>query len=231
MAPSEKKKTMRVSAGRKKAISKRGKAKPPRNLGSLLYIELGSVSFKASYFPKDANNDILVDHGSKVRRHRNLLCLTVYRNRPVPREELDGVISWFHDIYEWATKEVDPAADEVLVVATAAFRDMVFFGELEDAVREIFETRVISIGGFVEAQLLMDSYRRTPQHFSGAPTVLFDLGGGSLEIVWIEQGARYFTSLDIGAGRVTAWSMDGHSRKEIRDRIYNTFEANCRLIN
>ncbi|MBI4582612.1 MAG: hypothetical protein HY717_01070 [Planctomycetes bacterium] len=211
-------------------VSKRRKTQPRQRSASFLYIELGSVSFKASYFPKGANNNILADKGSEVKRYRNLLCLQVYRNQPVRREDLDEVVAWFHEIYDWVKKDAVPPADEVLVVATAAFRDMEFFEKLEKAVENILATRVITIGGFLEAQLLMESYRRTPQQFPGSPTVLFDLGGGSLEIVWIEKGSRYFTSLDLGSGRVTAWFMDGLSRKEITERIYGEFKENCRLI-
>jgi exopolyphosphatase/pppGpp-phosphohydrolase len=194
---------------------------------SLLFLELGSVSFKANLIPKDSNDVILDGKEYPDRKLRNLLSLKVYREEPLSKEVVSEAADWFEEVYHWAKNSIPPA-NEALVVATAAFRDMEFFDDLEKAVKRIYGTTIHTLHGFIEAQLLVNGYH--PNHQETSATVLFDLGGGSLEIVCIEKSSIHFTSLQIGSGRVTAWIMDGIPKKEIQGRIGREFTDKCQTI-
>lgn len=190
---------------------------------SLLYLELGSVSFKASLVLKDSMNRILRGTELEEKKLKNLLGLEVYRQRTVSAEITAKARAWFEEIRAWALSRADHPADEVLIVATAAFRDMEIFPDLEEAVRTTFGTRIQVLNGFLESQMLVNGYQR-PRDDAPA-RMLFDLGGGSLELVCLERASTHFTSLQLGAGRVTAWIMDGHPLAEVKDWIIGEFRG------
>ncbi|MBI4585210.1 MAG: hypothetical protein HY717_14450 [Planctomycetes bacterium] len=195
---------------------------------SLLYLELGSVSFKASLVLKDPGNRILRESELEEKKLKNLLGLEVYRQRTLSVEIVARARGWFEEVRYWALSKDAHPADEVLVVATAAFRDMEIFPELEKAVQTAFGARMHVLDGFIEAQMLINGYRRPRD--DGRTRMLFDLGGGSLEIVCLEKASTHFTSLQLGAGRVTAWIMDGHPLEEVKEWILGEFRGKCQTL-
>jgi exopolyphosphatase/pppGpp-phosphohydrolase len=186
------------------------------------------VSFKASLVPKDDDNRVTVAKGFPHTKLPNLLCLEVYRQGTLTETIVAAARAWFEEINRWCRTEALCRADEVLVVATAAFRDMELLSELEAVVRQIFNTEIHVLDGFVEAQLLVNAYGR--HHADGPSTTLFDLGGGSLEIVCLERNSTHFTSLPLGAGRVTAWLLDGRPLSEVESWIDQEFLEKCQTI-
>lgn len=153
------------------------------NSRSLLYLELGSNSFKASLLPRDSTR-LPRPHPDQPRKElNNLLALDAYARGCPERSFLTGAARWFAEVRRWAQSHASPA-DEVLVIATAAFRDMRAFEELDRLVERAFSTRTRVVDASVEAQLLLNAYSR--QVTGERETAFFDLGGGSLEIVSLE---------------------------------------------
>ncbi|MBI4602994.1 MAG: hypothetical protein HY721_13635 [Planctomycetes bacterium] len=210
------------------ASKSNGKAAKLTASRSLLYVELGSVSFKASLVLKDAANRFLLESDLEEKKLKNLLGLEVYRQRTLSDEIVARARGWFEEVCSWALSKAAYPADEVLVVATAAFRDMEIFPALEEAVRRTFATRIQVLDGFIEAQMLVNGYGRPREE--GRAKVLFDLGGGSLQIVCLEKASTHFTSLQLGAGRVTAWVMDGHPLEEVKGWIFRELRGKCQTL-
>ena len=194
---------------------------------SLLFFELGSVSFKASLVPKDAGNRITDTEDFPTKKLKNLLGLRMYRKEPLSSEILLEARSWFEEIQKWAVEPSAPA-DEVVVVATAVFRDMELFEYLDDLIWEFFGCRIHVLDGMLEAQLVISGYK--PKLKEDVSMTLFDLGGGSLEVFCLQRHSTHFTSLALGAGRVTAWIMDGIPLPDIRGRIREEFSRKCQTI-
>lgn len=200
----------------------------------LLFIELGSVSFKASLVPKDHANRIMLDHIEEPEKHKNLLGLYAYTNTDLFSKILPEAINWFNFVKNFArNRQPILPTNEVLVIATAALRDLRisnnrFVIGLEKAVADIFGTNIHILDGFIEAQLLTAAFRSIL-----APNdkrVIFDLGGASLEIVCIEPDSTHFTSLQIGAGRITANLVLGNSLNAVMQNIEKQFGEKCATI-
>jgi exopolyphosphatase/guanosine-5'-triphosphate,3'-diphosphate pyrophosphatase len=117
-------------------------------------------------------------------------------------------------IEEAASRAVDTArrlhgiavrtgAVQVLPIATSALRDSPNRDELATVLQEAVDQRVRFIDGREEARLTFAGVTASVAIGRG-PTLLLDLGGGSLEVALADaQGLRWGVSLPIGAGRLT----------------------------
>ncbi len=86
--------------------------------------------------------------------------------------------------------------------ATAAFREAENSSVLVDAIWERCRVRVHVISGHREAELIFRAARASV-HFGRAPSLVADLGGGSLEFALGDQAQMYFgVSLRLGVGRL-----------------------------
>lgn len=85
-------------------------------------------------------------------------------------------------------------------VGTAALREAANTQDLQAAIQEALGLKIQIIEGGIEAFLLETSFRDAVESF---PTGLFDLGGGSLELVqYLSPGTTKKTSLPLGAVRL-----------------------------
>jgi exopolyphosphatase/guanosine-5'-triphosphate,3'-diphosphate pyrophosphatase len=92
--------------------------------------------------------------------------------------------------------------DEYLAFATSAIREATNGGEFIRRVRKALGLRIRPISGEQEAGLIYRGVRRAVEISS--PTLLVDIGGGSVEFIVAAGGERLFaTSLKLGAARMT----------------------------
>ncbi|PSQ95683.1 MAG: Ppx/GppA family phosphatase [Bacteroidetes bacterium SW_9_63_38] len=125
--------------------------------------------------------------------------------------------------------------EEYLAFATSAIREATNGGEFIRRVRNAFGLRIRPISGEQEAGLIYQGVRRAVEITS--PTLLVDIGGGSVEFIVAAGDERLFaTSLKLGAARMTERFVNSDPLSEeqeqaLRDHCADTmaevFEA-CR---
>jgi exopolyphosphatase/guanosine-5'-triphosphate,3'-diphosphate pyrophosphatase len=95
-------------------------------------------------------------------------------------------------------------ADEMVVCATAAFREAADSLAVVDRIEAEAGLKVRVISGREEARLIFDAVR-TSVLIDPAPALALDLGGGSLEVMIGDSGGlQWATSLRLGVARLTA---------------------------
>jgi exopolyphosphatase/guanosine-5'-triphosphate,3'-diphosphate pyrophosphatase len=100
-------------------------------------------------------------------------------------------------------------ADEIVVCATAAFREARDSLAVVDRIESEAGVKVRVIGGKEECRLIFDAVRASVVIDPG-PALALDLGGGSLELmVGGADRMRWATSLKLGVGRLTAEMVRG----------------------
>jgi exopolyphosphatase/guanosine-5'-triphosphate,3'-diphosphate pyrophosphatase len=93
-------------------------------------------------------------------------------------------------------------ATEFLAFATSAIREAANGGEFIRQVRRELGLRIRPISGEQEAELIFRGVRRAVD--LAVPTLLVDIGGGSVEFIIVSSGEAVFaTSLKLGAARMT----------------------------
>lgn len=99
--------------------------------------------------------------------------------------------------------------DELVVCATAAFREARDSLAVVDRIETETGVKVRVINGHEEARLIFDAVR-TSVVIDPPPALALDLGGGSLEImIGGSRGLTWDTSLKLGVGRLTAELVRG----------------------
>ncbi|MBI4257907.1 MAG: hypothetical protein HY619_03035 [Thaumarchaeota archaeon] len=167
-------------------------------------------------------------------KDHNLLGLYAHTGTDLNATVLPTIIEWLTKLKRLVmTRQATLPTDEVLVVATAVFRDLqrsnaAFLANVEKAVDQALRAPVHILDGFVEAQLLTAAIR--PKLPENETRVIFDLGAGSLEIVLLLPDSTHFTSLPLGAGRITALVMQGHSLSKVMESIKREFAEKCELV-
>ncbi len=160
-------------------------------------LDLGSTTFQLLVADADAEGSL-----TPVLRDRVVLNLgRVLAGRGRIPEEVAGRAA------ETARRLTDLAvrmgADHVVALATSALRDSPDRGELEMLFEGAIGTPVRFIDGREEARLTFAGVTASVALGAG-PTLLLDLGGGSLEVALADpDGLRWGRSLPIGAGRMT----------------------------
>ena len=92
-----------------------------------------------------------------------------------------------------------PNVPLLYAVGTAALREAENAADFERAVWNRLQLKIRGVDGGVEASALETGFKKTISEY---PSTLFDLGGGSLEIVELESPSRTIrTSLPVGAIR------------------------------
>jgi len=93
-------------------------------------------------------------------------------------------------------------AHEFLAFATSAIREAANGGEFIQRVRNEIGLRIRPISGEQEAELIFQGVRRAVE--MATPTLLVDVGGGSVEFIVVAGGRSVFArSLKLGAARMT----------------------------
>jgi exopolyphosphatase / guanosine-5'-triphosphate,3'-diphosphate pyrophosphatase len=165
--------------------------------------DLGSTSFQLLVA------DVEPDGGlTPVLRDRVVLDLgadvaATGRVQPDAVERAAQVVRRFRDL---ATR-VD--VDEVIPVATAAFREAANRPELASTIAEAIGTPLRILSGDLEVIATVAGIRASVA-IADDPWLAFDLGGGSLEIALVERGAvRWTETFPLGAAWITATMVDG----------------------
>ena len=120
-------------------------------------------------------------------------------------------------------------ATEFLAFATSAIREATNGGVFIRRVRQELGLRIRPISGEQEAQLIFQGVRRTIE--MAAPTLLVDVGGGSVEFIVAAEGESVFArSLKLGAARlterfVTTDPLSAAEQEEMRVHIRETVTA------
>jgi exopolyphosphatase/guanosine-5'-triphosphate,3'-diphosphate pyrophosphatase len=160
--------------------------------------DLGSTSFQLLV------GDVEPDGGlTPVLRDRVVLNLgadvaATGRVQPEAVDRAAQVVRRFRDL----TARVD--VDEVIPVATAAFREAANRPELASVLEEAIGTPIRILSGDLEVGATVRGVRSSVV-IGGDPWVAFDLGGGSLEIALVEDGSvRWTETFPLGAAWITA---------------------------
>jgi len=120
-------------------------------------------------------------------------------------------------------------ASEFLAFATSAIREATNGGAFIQRVRRELGLRIRPISGEQEAQLIFQGVRRTIE--MGAPSLLVDIGGGSVEFIVAADGESVFArSLKLGAARlterfVTTDPLSPTERDQIRAHVRETVSS------
>jgi len=192
-------------------------------------IDLGTNSFHAVIVDAHANGSYQI-----VDRMKEMVRLGQHglSANTLPEEAMERGMTALERIHllakGWET-------DEFLAFATSAIREATNGGAFIRRVREALGLRIRPISGEQEAGLIFQGVRRAVE--MPEPTLLVDIGGGSVEFIVAVGGERVFaTSLKLGAARMTERFVDSDPLSEadgaaLRDHCAETmaevFEA-CR---
>ena len=92
----------------------------------------------------------------------------------------------------------------VQAVATSAVREAANGGDFIRRVKDEVGWRVKVIQGFEEARLIYLGVRHATDLAAESPTLILDIGGGSVELILVENGeATWLDSLKLGVARLT----------------------------
>mgnify|MGYP006280245717 CR=1 FL=1 len=159
-------------------------------------IDLGTNSFHAVIVDAHANGSYQI-----VDRMKEMVRLGQHglSANTLPEEAMERGMKALKRIHllakGWET-------DEYLAFATSAIREATNGGEFIRRVRNALGLRIRPISGEQEAGLIYQGVRRAVEIAS--PTLLVDIGGGSVEFIVAAGGERLFaTSLKLGAARMT----------------------------
>ncbi len=128
-------------------------------------------------------------HGSAVNileSHRLPLRLgqTVFETGHIPEESIAALVDAFRRFRATCTRH---DVDEVRAIATSAMREARNRDQVIERVRDAADVRIEVITGTHEAYLLARAVQQTVDLSQGR-SVLVDVGGGSVEVVVVDQG-------------------------------------------
>lgn len=159
-------------------------------------IDLGTNSFHAIIVDAHANGSYQI-----VDRMKEMVRLGQHglSANTLPEEAMERGMKALNRIHLLA-KGWD--TDEYLAFATSAIREATNGGEFIRRVRNALGLRIRPISGEQEAGLIYRGVRRAVE--IDAPTLLVDIGGGSVEFIVAAGGEQLFArSLKLGAARMT----------------------------
>jgi len=183
-------------------------------------IDLGTNSFHAVIVDAHANGSFQV-----VDRMKEMVRLGKHglsANR-LPEEAMQRGMKALERIHLLANGW---GASEFLAFATSAIREAANGGEFIQRVRRELGLRIRPINGEQEAELIFQGVRRTIE--MAAPTLLVDIGGGSVEFIVAAGGESVEAwSLKLGAARlteqfVTTDPLSATEREQMRTHVQNT---------
>src|SRR6185503_4418293 len=129
-------------------------------------------------------------------------------------------------LLQYATIVRELAVPRVAVVGTSAMRDAGGGEEIRSKVRELFGVEARTISGEEEARLTFDG--ATGGLSVGESVTVFDIGGGSTELVVAERGSIVASkSFDVGSVRLT--ERHGEGRRGNGGAVESAFRAGSRL--
>ena len=120
-----------------------------------------------------------------------------------------------------AFREIRTTLDRVNVtrcraVATSALRDAKNSKEFIDAIYKSSGIKINTISGDAEAELILKAIQHSDEIGDDADYLLFDLGGGSLELSLIEAGKIVSSSsIDIGTVRLLEFIKKSNDKKSV----------------
>jgi len=183
-------------------------------------IDLGTNSFHAVIVDAHANGSFQV-----VDRMKEMVRLGKHglSANTLPEEAMERGMKALERIHLLANGW---GANEFLAFATSAIREATNGGEFIRRVRQNLGLRIRPISGEQEAELIFQGVRRTIE--MAAPTLLVDIGGGSVEFIVAAGGKSVFArSLKLGAARlteqyVTTDPLSAPEREQMRTHIEDT---------
>lgn len=214
----------------------------------MVLLEFGSVSMKVHIWNWQKESGFIRDAESKkkikkrmreVYNHsvklRHTLSQEIYEDEVPNNSSLKLIEEYLRYINNCIKELLGESYQSVLVVATAVFRDLKsrhpeFYKDLEEVVGNVFNTRINLLDGAIEAQMIAAAAREILRQLEEPRPLFFDLGGASLELVWMNHESTHTTSIHLGAARVTAWIKKGTSITEIMDRIEGHIDRHCSFM-
>lgn len=180
-------------------------------------IDLGTNSFHAVIVDAHANGSYQV-----IDRMKEMVRLGEHglEANELPEEAMDRGMRALERIHLLA-KGWD--TNEFLAFATSAIREAANGGEFIRRAREQLGLRIRPISGNQEADLIFQGVRRAVE--MTVPTLLVDIGGGSVEFIVAARGENVFdTSLKLGAARmterfVTSDPLSSEDEEKMRDHF------------
>lgn len=176
-----------------------GRASDEENFMQSAFLEFGSTSIKFYLLEE-----------SRIREQVKIpwdLGLEVFQGRPISRETIAACLSSLEDLRQ---RYPHVRLDRGISVGTAALREAKNAEEFQAALRQRFGLRFHAIEGGLEAFLLESGFKELVERY---PTVVFDLGGGSVEFVEFRSPTRTKKlSLPIGAIRLHCQVASFHDR-------------------
>jgi exopolyphosphatase/guanosine-5'-triphosphate,3'-diphosphate pyrophosphatase len=186
-------------------------------------IDLGTNSFHAVIVDAHANGSFQV-----VDRMKEMVRLGKHglSANTLPDEAMERGMKALERIHLLANGW---GANEFLAFATSAIREASNGGEFIQRVRRALGLRIRPISGEQEAELIFQGVRRTIE--MAAPTLLVDIGGGSVEFIVAAGGESVFArSLKLGAARLTEQfvrtdPLSAAERKQMRAHVQETLAS------
>ncbi|OFW66066.1 MAG: hypothetical protein A2Z12_10255 [Actinobacteria bacterium RBG_16_68_21] len=160
-------------------------------------LDLGSTTFQLLVADADPEGGL-----TPILRDRVVLNLglVLANHGRIPQPEAQRAADTARRLRDVAVRA---GADRFVVLATSALRDSHNRGELTVLLEEAVGLPVQFIDGREEARLTLLGVTASVA-VDGGPTLLLDLGGGSLEVALTDDtGLRWGRSVPVGAGRLT----------------------------
>ena len=173
-------------------------------------IDIGSNSGRVMVFERDASNHLRLLAGSRAPLR---LVHDVDQRAELSEATMARAMEAIRDFLAIAESA---GAKRAVAVATAAMRDANNASRFTDRVERELGIRVDIIGGLTEARL---GFVGAVRGLSVSNGILFDLGGGSLQITrFVGRRMREATSLPFGALRLSEkfLTADPPTRKQLR---------------
>jgi exopolyphosphatase/guanosine-5'-triphosphate,3'-diphosphate pyrophosphatase len=125
-----------------------------------------------------------------------------FPGKQIPREAIDKAIATMARFQQAAQQR---QCEKIIAVATSAVREATNGGDFIERLARQFKMDVRVISGREEARLIYLGVRHTMQLGGGGPSIIVDIGGGSVElIVGNSRRALLLESRKLGAARMTA---------------------------
>jgi exopolyphosphatase/guanosine-5'-triphosphate,3'-diphosphate pyrophosphatase len=174
-------------------------------------IDIGSNAVRFTTADLEHTDKILTDE--KIRVPLRLGTQAFSNGQTFSKEFIDYAQTTFHEIKN-TLKEFK--VTRCRTVATSALRDAKNSQELVDAVYKASGIKINIISGDTEARLILKAIQNSSEIKDDSDYLLFDLGGGSLELSLIEKGKMMGSkSFNLGTVRMLEYIKKHGDKKDI----------------
>src|SRR4051812_46310518 len=149
----------------------------PRQSMRMAAIDIGSNSIHMIIAEADVDGGI-----TTLWRMKEMVGLgrASFPGRVIPRETIDKALATMSRFQQAAQQR---QCEKIVAVATSAVREATNGGDFIERLARQLKLDVRVISGREEARLIYLGVRHTMQLGGGGPSMIFDIGGGSIELI------------------------------------------------